>query len=156
MRFSRRWLWRMASSGMLRRVALVGTDGSEEHSTSVIRVRRIGELGTLVVTSNRRTLRRKTPFFLKILINNSILEQVDTRGYFEYTTDWEIKVNEFNRTWQQNKKNVNMKRYWENAIKICRYLWRMPSSGMLRCVARVRTDVLQELSVSIHHQGDTA
>jgi hypothetical protein len=45
----------MASSGMLRRVALVRTDVSEEISASIIRVTRIGELGTLVVTSNRRT-----------------------------------------------------------------------------------------------------
>jgi hypothetical protein len=37
----------MASSGMLRRVALVRTDVSEEHSASIIRVTRIGELGTL-------------------------------------------------------------------------------------------------------------
>jgi hypothetical protein len=48
----------MASSGMLRRVALVRTDVSEELSASFIRVTRIGELGTtLAVTSNRRTLR---------------------------------------------------------------------------------------------------
>jgi hypothetical protein len=45
---------------MLRRVALVRTDVSEEHSASIIRVTRIGELGTLAVTSNRRTLRRNT------------------------------------------------------------------------------------------------
>jgi hypothetical protein len=46
---------------MLRRVALVGTDVSEEFSVSIIRVTRIGELGTtLAVTSNRRTLRRNT------------------------------------------------------------------------------------------------
>jgi hypothetical protein len=48
----------MASSGMSRRVALVRTDVSEEFSASMIRVTRIGELGTLAVTSNRRTLRR--------------------------------------------------------------------------------------------------
>jgi hypothetical protein len=42
---------------MLRRVALVRTDVSEELSVSFIRVTRIGELGTtLAVTSNRRTL----------------------------------------------------------------------------------------------------
>jgi hypothetical protein len=42
---------------MLRRVALVRTDVSEELSASIIRVTRIGELGTaLAVTSNRRTL----------------------------------------------------------------------------------------------------
>jgi hypothetical protein len=51
----------MASSGMLRRVALVKTDVSEELSTSIISVTRIDELGTtLAVTSNRRTLRRAT------------------------------------------------------------------------------------------------
>jgi hypothetical protein len=61
---------------MLRRVALVRTDVPEELSDSIIRVTKIGELGTtLAVTSNRRTLQRnflqeprgvtsqKTPFF---------------------------------------------------------------------------------------------
>jgi hypothetical protein len=43
----------MASSGMLRREALVRTDVSEELSASFIRVTRIGELGTMIaVTSN--------------------------------------------------------------------------------------------------------
>jgi hypothetical protein len=47
----------MASSGMLLRVALVRTDVSEEITASIIRVTRIGVLGTtLAVTSNRRTL----------------------------------------------------------------------------------------------------
>jgi hypothetical protein len=46
---------------MLRRVARVRTDVSEEPSASFIRVTRIGELGTtLAATSNRRTLRRNT------------------------------------------------------------------------------------------------
>jgi hypothetical protein len=41
---------------MLRRVAVVRTDVSEELSSSFIRVTRIGELGTTIaVTSNRRT-----------------------------------------------------------------------------------------------------
>jgi hypothetical protein len=49
----------MVSSGMLRRVALVITDVSEEHSASIIKVTRIGQLGTmLAVSSNRRTLPR--------------------------------------------------------------------------------------------------
>jgi hypothetical protein len=44
----------MASSVMLRRVALVRTDISEDLSASFIRVTRIGELGTtLAGTSNR-------------------------------------------------------------------------------------------------------
>jgi hypothetical protein len=45
----------MASSGMLLHVALVRTNISKELKASIIRVPRIGELGTtLVVTSNRR------------------------------------------------------------------------------------------------------
>jgi hypothetical protein len=46
----------MASSGMLRRVALVRTDVLEELSASIIRVTRISVLETGAVTSNRRTL----------------------------------------------------------------------------------------------------
>jgi hypothetical protein len=41
----------MASSGVLRRVALVRTDDSEELSASIIRVTRIGELGTTLADS---------------------------------------------------------------------------------------------------------
>jgi hypothetical protein len=41
---------------MLRHVALVRTDISKEFSASIIRVTRIGELGTLAVTSDRRML----------------------------------------------------------------------------------------------------
>jgi hypothetical protein len=47
----------MSSSVMLRRVAFVRTDVSEELSASIIRVTRIGVLATaLDVTSNRRGL----------------------------------------------------------------------------------------------------
>jgi hypothetical protein len=52
--------WEMESSDMLRRVTLVRTDVSEDLSASIIRVARIGELGTLTVISNWRTLRRNT------------------------------------------------------------------------------------------------
>jgi hypothetical protein len=48
----------MQSSVMLHRVALVRTDVSEELRTSIIWVTRIGELRTLAVTRNRRTLRK--------------------------------------------------------------------------------------------------
>jgi hypothetical protein len=48
----------MLSSGMLRRVALIKSYGSEEFSASFIRMTTIGELGTtLAVTSNRQTQR---------------------------------------------------------------------------------------------------
>jgi hypothetical protein len=42
----------MVSSGMLRHVALVRTDFSEELSASFIRVTRIGELGTTLAVTN--------------------------------------------------------------------------------------------------------
>jgi hypothetical protein len=55
---------RMASSGMLRRVALIRTDVSEKLSASFIRVTRIDELGTtLAVTNNRRTLQRSAKWY---------------------------------------------------------------------------------------------
>jgi hypothetical protein len=55
----------MASYGLLRRVALIRTDVSEELSASRIRVTRIGELGTtLAVSNNRRTLVRLKLFLV--------------------------------------------------------------------------------------------
>jgi hypothetical protein len=45
----------MASSGMLRRVALVRTDVSEELSSSFIRVTRLGELGTTLDVTTQCT-----------------------------------------------------------------------------------------------------
>jgi hypothetical protein len=47
----------MTSSGMLRLVALVRTEVSEERNASIIRVTRMGELETtLAITDNRPTL----------------------------------------------------------------------------------------------------
>jgi hypothetical protein len=71
------WRWkqirRVVSSGMLRRVALVRTDVSEEPSASFIRVTRIGELGTtLAATSNRLTLRRNTKWERKLEWNSEL------------------------------------------------------------------------------------
>jgi hypothetical protein len=46
---------------MLRRVALIRTDVSDERSASLIRVTRIGELGTMLVTASVVT---NTPILL--------------------------------------------------------------------------------------------
>jgi hypothetical protein len=48
----------MPSPGMLRRVALVRTDVSEEPITSIISVEGIGELGKVAITNNRSKLMR--------------------------------------------------------------------------------------------------
>jgi hypothetical protein len=62
---------------MLRRVALVITDVSEELSASIIRVTRIGELGIkLALTSNRRTLRRNTRLLVTASFVPSLLIHV--------------------------------------------------------------------------------
>jgi hypothetical protein len=55
----------MASSGMLRRVALIRTDVSEEPSASFIRVTRIDELGTTLAAVKTSNLTRI--YFVKIL-----------------------------------------------------------------------------------------
>jgi hypothetical protein len=54
------------SSGLIRRVALVRTDVSEEPGASFIRVTKIGELGTTqAATSNRRHHRESKPGYLE-------------------------------------------------------------------------------------------
>jgi hypothetical protein len=67
----------MGSFGMLRRVALVRTDVSEEISASIIRVTKIGELGTTsTVTSNRNTLLTHTVFLrsvLRLLVTTNVV-----------------------------------------------------------------------------------
>jgi hypothetical protein len=69
---------------MLRRVALVRSDVSEECRAPIIRVTRIGELGTmLAVTSNRRTLRKNTMLLLvtaNIVPSSPILCHPDDGG----------------------------------------------------------------------------
>jgi hypothetical protein len=60
-------------SGKLLRLALVRADVSEEHSSFIIRATRIGELGTLAVTSNRRTLRINTIVLLQYYCNVTIV-----------------------------------------------------------------------------------
>jgi hypothetical protein len=62
-------LKRMVSSGLLRRVALVRTDVSEEPGASFIRVTKIGELGTpffivTAVKTSNLTITLKLPVHL--------------------------------------------------------------------------------------------
>jgi hypothetical protein len=66
-------------------VVLVRSEVSEEGIASIIRVTRIGELGTtLAVTSSRRTPRRKTPFFIVTAVKISYLTEMNYRyTYFD-------------------------------------------------------------------------
>jgi hypothetical protein len=72
----------MSYFGILRHVALVRSDVSEEYSASIISVTKIGELGTtFTVTSNRRRLLKKYYVF-------SIVRAVKTSNltYFGITS----------------------------------------------------------------------
>jgi hypothetical protein len=67
----------MVSSGLLRRVALVRTDVSEEPGASFIRATKIGELGTTqAATNNRRTLLRK--YFFAAYVGCEFLAKQET------------------------------------------------------------------------------
>jgi hypothetical protein len=65
---------------MLCHVALIRTDVSEEPKASIIRVTRIGELGTLAITSNRHMLRRNTKYTLMMEALGSSETSVLTRA----------------------------------------------------------------------------
>jgi hypothetical protein len=72
--YNESYLWRMLSSGLLRRVAHVRTDVTEERSASIIRVTRIGKLGTtLAVTSNRCTLWRNIMWYWTQILRHSAM-----------------------------------------------------------------------------------
>jgi hypothetical protein len=73
------YILRVVSSGMLRRVAFVRTNVSEELSASFIRLTRIGELGTtLAVTSNRRTLRRNRVVLSSLILVTLMKEKLSS------------------------------------------------------------------------------
>jgi hypothetical protein len=70
---------------MLRCVALVRTDVSEELSASFISVTRIGELGTTLAVTNRRTLRINTTLIKEALSSSetSVLTRFTWRNILE-------------------------------------------------------------------------
>jgi hypothetical protein len=71
----------MPSSGMLRRVALLRTDVSEERIASFFREARIGEVGTFAITNNRSTLQRNTiswPILVTLMLEP--LSSTETSG----------------------------------------------------------------------------
>jgi hypothetical protein len=97
----------MASSGMLRLVALVRTDVSEERIASIIRLTRIGELGTTIAISIKRNRLRsstmamrssetsllkkrhgvtaqKKEFFIVAVVKTSNLAYLFPTGVFEF------------------------------------------------------------------------
>jgi hypothetical protein len=119
---------------VLHHVAIVRIDVSEECSASIIRVTRIGELGaTLAVTSNRRTLRRNTNINTKtntfyIFENDVIVFQC-----FDVEIMTENHLGFSHNTYILPKFYSVKYRKKHAAIKV--------SSGMLRRVALVRTDV---------------
>jgi hypothetical protein len=93
----------MVSSGMLRRVALVGTDVSEELSVSFIRVTRSGEIGTtLAVTSKRRTLRRNTVVLRSVrrLLVTASLVPMKNGVFWDVTLCGFCKTRYFGGTWR--------------------------------------------------------
>jgi hypothetical protein len=72
----------MPSSGMLRHVALVRTDISEELRASIIRVPRTGELETLAVTSNRCLLRSWSRVCSLVTVSKELSKYCDMFGHY--------------------------------------------------------------------------
>jgi demethoxyubiquinone hydroxylase (CLK1/Coq7/Cat5 family) len=66
----------MPSSGMLRRVAVVRTDVSKDCRASIIRITRIGELGTLAVTSNRLFVAKN--YYVRITLMKEALSSFES------------------------------------------------------------------------------
>jgi hypothetical protein len=61
----------MVSSGLLRRVALVRTNVSEERSVSFIRVTRIDELGTTTTTILQSHRRESTKSYISFTLHET-------------------------------------------------------------------------------------
>jgi hypothetical protein len=107
----------MASSGMLRRVALGRTDVSEDLRVSFIRVTRIGELGTtLVVSSKRPTLRRNPPKRLFLQEPQGVTSR---KTPFSRPLEFRIKEHKCNLAENQLEKSQLNQQAHEEGYKIC-------------------------------------
>jgi hypothetical protein len=104
--FSRRWLWRMPSSGKLRCVVRVRTDVLKERIASIIRVRRIGVLETTLAVNSDRTMLQLTLFLTRRFLSSwlemihssdtSVLTSVTLRHISEYDTlPWFVRFEAF-------------------------------------------------------------
>jgi hypothetical protein len=114
----------MSSSGILRFVAVVRTDVSEERTASIIRVTRIGEVGTTLALT-------ATCFGCKLL-----LMLFPARRFL--SPWWWRQSFPSKRRFLQEPHGLT----FQNTTFFKRYIsWRMPSSGMLRRVDIERTDV---------------
>jgi hypothetical protein len=60
--------WRMPFSGVLRPVALTRTDDSEVYITSIIRMKRIGELRTTLAVTNTRSALCRSPIHITLVM----------------------------------------------------------------------------------------
>jgi hypothetical protein len=88
---------------------LLRTDVSEELGASIIRVTRIGELGTtLAITSNRRMLHgvtsQKTPFVVWFLLRTDVSEELRA------SIIWVTRIGELGTTWAVTSNRRTMRR----------------------------------------------
>jgi hypothetical protein len=161
----------MPFSGILRRVALVRTDISVEHSASFIRVIRIGEVRkTLAVSANRHIMRRNTMnsivLFLSVLqllvtaiivpnslsISTLIIEEIcssETLGLTRTTRCNMPKDSILHGTYCMKKFTVTIICYIFIFCKASNFK-KMPSTRMLRLVALVISYVSEECSASLN------
>jgi hypothetical protein len=127
----------MVSSGVLRRVALVRIDVSEEFSASFIRVTRIGELGTtLAVTS----IVRSSPIL--VILTKEALRSSETSVLTRATR---CNIPEDAILHGHRCETSTLTSMWDLCFSR-RRLCRMPSSGISHIV---RTDVSEEHNASI-------
>jgi hypothetical protein len=73
----------MVSSGLLRRVALVRSDVSEEPGASFIRVTKIGELGTAQAATSNQSTQRTSVASCSLFLNSHRRENL--KSYRDYS-----------------------------------------------------------------------